>query len=277
MLHLNKYIINKKYIQYKNHIFNKGDRMKLFFQIIALSTIIISVYLNTHNLFIVKKEDKILNEIIKYASDNDQDEIESEIIDNTILVGKTERKVNIKKSYINMSIMGGFYEEFIVYDEEYKDFENFIEYKIIGSKTDDKEISIIILLNNNDNKFNISNISYFADGYWYERNKISVDGITGYNFDYHNYNLPWLIYEIKKYNKMSFCLYEDCSMYGLYTIDGNIIYNNFLKEIKENLKPGVIFILDYNDDLINEINIIVNYVKNKGYQIKKIENLLNRY
>lgn len=276
MLHLNKYITKKIYIQYKNHIFIMGDKMKLFFKLLALSTIVISLYLNMNNLLVVKNVDEILNQIINYAKENNQKKIDYEIIDDTILIGQKEKKVNIKKSYINMKQIGFFDEKFIIYEENKESLKKYIRYKIIGAKTDKKEISIIILLNEEDKKFSIENLSYFADGYWYEENKVEIDGITGYNFDYKNSNIPWLTYEALKYNNTSFCLSEDCSLYGLYTIDKNIIYNNFFYEIKNNIKPGAIFVFDNNINLKKEIEIIVNYVKNQGYQIKKIENLLNR-
>ena len=274
MLHLNKYIIKKRDIQ---HIFIMGDNLKLFFKILAISTIAISIYLNDNNIIVVKEVDTLLKKIIDYASKFDQNKIDSEIINDSILIGQNGKTVNIKKSYINMKQLGYYDEKFIIYDENNIDIKKYIKYKIEGYKTSNKEISIIILLNENDKQFDIENLSYFVDGYWYEKNKVIVDGITGYNFDYEYKNIAWLAYNFRKNNKISFCLNYDCSKYGLYNISKDINYNNFFNKIKNDLKPGEIFVFDNNESLKDEIKLIVNYVKNQDYEIKKIENILNRY
>lgn len=251
--------------------------MKIFFKLLALSTIIISIYLNSNEILVISKVDEILEDIIQFSKENNQDKISSEIINNTILIGQPEKKVNIKQSYISMKQIGFFDKKFIVFESQKNQFEENINYEIIGAKTNKREISIIVLLNEEDKKYNIDNLSYFVDGYWYEKNKLSFDGITGYNLSYTNNNLPWLIYEAKKYNDISFCLNYKCTSYGLYNIKKDIIYSNYFYETKKNLNPGNIFVFDNNDSLNKEIELIVNYVKKQGYEIKKIQNLLNRY
>lgn len=234
--------------------------MKLFFRLLAIASICIYFYFP--NNIQTSKEDQILNKILEIKN---KDKIESIIVDDKIIIGTNGKKVNIKKSYINMIKENKFIQKNLIYDIEQVLISK--DYKIIGKKTNDKIISIIIYLNNNDKKINIPTLSYFASSSWYQKYKINIDGVSEFNEE----DLAWLSY------KVNYCLTSSliCNKYNLFTIEKEIIKDNFYAIVKENLKPGEIFVFDLNNDLKKEINLIVNYVKSKGYEIKNIENLLN--
>ena len=62
-----------------------------------------------------------------------------------------------------------------------------------------------------------------------------------------------------------------CKKNNNYTIMPNIIIeDNPYTNVKENLVSGSIISFKINDNLIEELPIIINYIKSKGY---KIENL----
>ena len=231
--------------------------MNFFFKLLAISSII--VYLGFP---LIKKDDVILNNIQKIEN---IEKIETVFYKNEMIVGSSGKKVDINKSYLNMINEDEFNNEKLVFKIDKIEISK--DYKIIGKQTNEKIISIIINLNENDKKLNIENLSYFATPLWYEENLLEIDGI----YDFNEKDLPWLSFKTK------YCLSSEviCNKYNMYTIDIKTINNNFYYYLKKNLKPGEIFIFDLNEELKSKINLIVNYVKIKGYQIKKIENLLN--
>ena len=67
-----------------------------------------------------------------------------------------------------------------------------------------------------------------------------------------------------------------CSSNNLYTISPNIIGdNNLYSNIKNNLTPGSIILIDMTKEQLNNINIIIDYIKGKGYKIVGLSTLLS--
>ena len=63
-----------------------------------------------------------------------------------------------------------------------------------------------------------------------------------------------------------------CSNYNNYTIRPNIIVSkNPFVEVKEKISPGSIISFRVNDAVENEISLIIEYIKSKGYTISTLE------
>ena len=67
-----------------------------------------------------------------------------------------------------------------------------------------------------------------------------------------------------------------CSNNNLYTITPTILgektpYNN----IKNNLNSGSIILLNMNNETINELSIIIDYIKGKGLKIEGLSKVLS--
>ena len=62
----------------------------------------------------------------------------------------------------------------------------------------------------------------------------------------------------------------------MYTIKSTVISNiNGYSDIKDKLQNGGIYTLDINSYTIKNLNTIINYIKQKGYKIVNIENIIN--
>ena len=61
----------------------------------------------------------------------------------------------------------------------------------------------------------------------------------------------------------------------MYTIMTKTIENKHLITVKKDLKPGAIFVFTINNELINELENIINYINAKGYEIKSLEKILD--
>ena len=67
-----------------------------------------------------------------------------------------------------------------------------------------------------------------------------------------------------------------CSNNNLYTIIPSIIGGNRpYTNVKTNLISGSIILLDLNNETINELSIIIDYIKGKGLSISPLSKLLS--
>ena len=155
---------------------------------------------------------------------------------------------------------------------------------IIGEN--DKIDKILKILKSKDIKAN-----FFIDVLWLEKNEEKLIkiiknghnvGSIGLNGDYSDSNYPWIDNKIKTTTKkdFSYCYNEVedintlkiCSNYNNYTIRPNIIVSkNPFAEVKEKISPGSIISFRVNDAVENEISLIIEYIKSKGYTISTLE------
>ena len=82
--------------------------------------------------------------------------------------------------------------------------------------------------------------------------------------------------------KHGYCYYTNnkknidyCKKYNNYTIKPKEINNNYLKEVKNILNNGVMMSFEIDNRIIKQLNSIINYIKNSGYNIVTLEELLN--
>ena len=68
---------------------------------------------------------------------------------------------------------------------------------------------------------------------------------------------------------------KTCSEIKMYTIKPYILSENYpYKELKETLAPGIIISLSNNNTTTSNLNLMINYIKQKGYEIVLLDELL---
>ena len=89
---------------------------------------------------------------------------------------------------------------------------------------------------------------------------------------------------IKKVGKQKsgYCYFEEekeeefnmCLLYDNYSIKPTLIENYPYKEVKEKLSSGSILSFSVNSNTINELSLIISYIKSKGLLIVNLNELL---
>ena len=85
----------------------------------------------------------------------------------------------------------------------------------------------------------------------------------------------------KKTEINNFCIYNNleylnyCASNNMYTIKPIEISNYPLKKTKEVIKNGSILIYNVNNEFINEYELILNYIKSKGFIVVDISKLIS--
>ncbi len=262
------------------------------------------VYTEKAANLVVQKDDLMMT-INDSSSNYEIAPIDGVINENTFIPGINGIKVNNKESYKEMKKYGKFSDnllKFIQIEPKNKLKDNYDKY-IISGNSNKKEVSIILLVNGDDNIDNILkivenkniSINFFVDGYWFENNNSMIEslieknhiiGNLSYNLDYQDGAFVWMDTIIKRIGKqkIGYCYAEKenedslkvCSLNKNYTIKPNIIIkDNYMKNIKEKITNGSIISFDMNNSLEQELPVIINYINSKGYSIVSLPKLLS--
>ena len=214
-------------------------------------------------------------------------------------------EVDVDKSYTKMKKLGKYNDNLYVYDvvkptisikDNYNKF-------VINGNTTKKEVSLVFKADDLKNIENINKIlfnnnvsaTFFIDGN-IKDDDINILKILDESNNYFGnlgYNKKYSIKTIKYTNALldridddnhNYCYVEKddinvlktCSEVKMYTIKPMVVSNIFpFTYIKQNLENGKIFSLDTNSYTLKQLDLIIKYVRQKGYDFVTLEEILN--
>lgn len=245
---------------------------KLFKYIGILSLVLASFIITEKTSMVIKETDDIMIKIKEEKTKFEQEPIDAKIEENKITPGIYGKKVNEEKTYEQMKRQGKYNNENYVYDQtkpkiSIEDiYDKYIE---TGNKTK-KEISIIIIIkesNINTQELKDIKVTILKNN---ERN-IKKNYFTEVDIEKNINKTPNYCY-IQEYNRQEI---EKCAKEQRHSIKINKITKNLLQETKKELSNGKIITIELNDQTKKELKLTINYIKNKGFKIVKIEELLS--
>lgn len=275
---------------------------KLFRNIGIITLVFLSFIYTEKIVSVVKDYDQIMIEIKHTQNDYKIEPIQAILTDTTIIPGINGKEVNVEKSYAKMKQYGKFESTLLTYDKinPKNRLKDHLDKLVIKGNHTKNMVSLVFLLKNVDeiedlvtslNERNIKG-NFFIDSSWIGNNeKTIIDlvkqghiiGNLSYRGDYTNTKFIELDNIIKKLagQKISYCYLEEynkealtiCAKQGNYTVKPSIIIQNTLVDLKNNLEGGSIISLEnMHGDLTLEM--IVNYIQGKGYEIVDLKTLL---
>ena len=135
--------------------------MRKTFEVIGLISLICFSFFYTEKIStVIKENDDILKEIESVASQYKTEAINAIIDNNSIIPGINGREIDIKKSYKKMKKVNSFNSNLLVYKEiepEISIKEVYDKYIVSGNQQK-KEVSLLFLVEANDNVEDIVNI-----------------------------------------------------------------------------------------------------------------------
>ena len=266
---------------------------------------VFSFYYTNKLIEFSKSKDPIMIEIMKNKDDYNKLSIDALINNNYIIPGSEGLEVDVDKSYTKMKKLGKYNDNLYVYDvvkptisikDNYNKF-------VINGNTTKKEVSLIFKVNDLKNIENINKIlfnnnvsaTFFIDGN-IKDDDINILKILDESNNYFGnlgYNKKYSIKTIKYTNALldridddnhNYCYVEKddinvlkaCSEVKMYTIKPMVVSNIFpFTYIKQNLENGKIFSLDTNSYTLKQLDLIIKYVRQKGYDFVTLEEILN--
>lgn len=278
--------------------------MKKIFEIIGLvSLICVSFFITEKTTLVFQNIDTIMTQIRENSINFNKESQDAIIIDDSIIPGKYGYQVDIDKSYKKMKKYGYYNEKLYQYKEVKPNIrlDNNLDKYIVQGNSNNRFVSLVFKAFDSDDINNILDIlnkydvkaTFFVDDSWFTRNndlalQLIKDGhIIGNlsnNLDYQDSSFGWMDTIIKHlgHQNRGYCYYSDnkenirfCSLLNNYTIKPIEVISNPLLEVKEYLKSGSILSFSINKKVNNEIDSIINFIKNKGYNLVNLEKLLD--
>ena len=278
--------------------------MKNIFKVIGLLSFIAVTFFYTDKVMhVIREEDKIMIEINQIKDSLKKVPINAQINNDEIIPGINGKEVNAEKSYKFMKNNGVFRIEDIVYNTITPDvtIENHKDKYIVSGNSMKHAVSLIFILNSKkyleklERIFDDKNIvvNYFVDDSFLILNSTMIKDMSNrefYNYgDDGNYTPDNIIFSNNLISRISnhhsnLCLVikkdkntiDICSKNNLYTILPNkIIEKNPYMMLKNNINIGDMILLPITQATINELPIIIDYIKGKGIDIIGLNDLLS--
>ncbi len=271
--------------------------MKKIFSTIGILTLIsFSFFISEQTALVVKDQDDIMIKLKEVENNYKIEVVEPIINEDTIIPGINGLEVNINKSYSEMKKIGTFSENLLEFNNiiPKTSITNTYNKYIISGNTEKQSVSLIFLLEDNDDINSITSIlkdtkaNFFVNLNWLENNTNSLNNnyifATTSENNYFDPTFIWSNSVIKRTldQNINYCyteeknidLLENCTLQKNLTIMPTIKYNS-INDIKENIANGSIIALPYSNKLIEELEVIINYINSKGYEIVDLNDLLS--
>ena len=219
-----------------------------------------------------------MQEIVSVSAEYEEEAVDAVIKDNTIIPGKSGKKVNDRESYLRMNEFGSLNKLFLVFDKVKPNislYDNLDKYIIKGN--DSGSVSIIVDSNKYNEFFDKENISYFKVVLSNEEEIDINNSINGFNNekDFNKLNRLYKKNKIKypicisDYSNINLCLKNKYFLVrpSLYVSKNNI------GSFKSSISGGDIVFLSSSLSL-SEVKYIINTIKYFKYSIVKLDSFI---
>lgn len=278
--------------------------MKNIVKMIGLFALIgFSFFYSDKVVSVIKEEDKIMIELESVKNVYKVDSVDASIVGKTIVPGINGRNINVDNSYKKMKNSGSFNKSLLVFDEVAPDvsISNNKDKFIIKGNSNKQMVSILFVLEDDKYLDKIETIlkskdvvaNYFVSYSYLIDNSMRIKEMElaeiysyGDNGEYMPDNLLFsnnLISRIRK-SDAKYCLASNmeeeiislCSENNLYTVTPNIVGDKSpYAMVKDKINSGSIILFDMNKETVEELAVIIDYIKGKGFKIGGLSTLIS--
>ncbi len=276
---------------------------KLFYRFFIIILLVFSFYYTNKIIEFLKEKDPIMKDIKKTSDKYKIDSIDAVITNDTIVPGKTGKEIDYKKSYSKMKQYGSYNEVLTVLKDVVPSIsieDNYDKYIVRGNKKN-RKVSLVFKVYKDtyiDNILSILNkknekANFFVDGTYLEHNVLKLKNMKNHEINILSYNNSYdeslfktsISYLENITGKgVNYCYSEKnnkelldlCKKNKIHTIKPTIyIKKDLYKEIKINLDNSIIIGIDVNNYNEKALAASIDYIKQKGYKIVGLKELLS--
>lgn len=280
--------------------------LKNFYQIIIVLALgLFSFFYTDKVIDFIRNSDPIMKSIKKESTSHNVDPINAKVKDNKIIPGVSGLEVDYDSSYKKMKKYGTYNESLTVFKEVEPTIsvDDYYDKYISQGSGINNDVAVVFVVNQGDDIKNILNTltstntraTFFVDGLWLENNRDLATSMAeeGYELEILNYNGRYeqlyfnsslnLVKSITNLEpKYCYAEYDSkevlelCSSLKLHTIIPTILTNNYpFSNVKQKLAKGSIISFDIINSTEIELLPTINYIKQKGYVLDTLDNLLS--
>lgn len=278
-------------------------KIKKIFQIVGIGFLTcFSFYYTNRIVNVTNQIDPIMKEINSVSNELEISPINASIKEDTITSGVCGITVKKDESYYKMKQLGAFNKNLFIFEDiipEISINDNYDKY-YIGANKQNKVVALTFILKEdkylNDILITLRGekvkANFFIDGKFLENNKelikdnLDVMHLENYGYDgiYNRSRIDYtsrLINQIANY-ETKFCITKEkdnevlneCQNKKHYTILPTNISSNPYKETKDKLENGIILNYEINKSTKDNLSQIITFIKQKGYKIETLENMI---
>lgn len=264
-----------------------------------------SFYYTDRAVDIVKRNDPLMKNILESSNNYYIDPVSAIINGDELITGLNGKEVNIEESYQKMKKINEYNESMLVFDEVIPDISlnNKFDKYVVGANNTKQQVALVFKVNDSYYVDTVNNIllnknvlaTFFMDGVVIENNMDSVLELSsnGYEIENLGYDGKYSLDKFGWTNNMissltnedtKFC-YTDykssnildlCSNYKMHTIKPTVSVNNYpFTTVKNELESGSIISFNLNEQTLKELPSIISYIKQKGYDLVTLNELIN--
>jgi len=275
---------------------------KIIYRLLIILLLVFSFYYTNNIIEFLKEKDPIMKDIKNTEDKYKVDSVNALIMDNSIIPGKVGKSIDYKKSYSKMKQYGN-YNEALTILKEVKPVisidDNYDKYIIRGNKEKrsvslvfkvykDSELDTILGILDNENV----SANFFIDGTYLENNVLKLKCMKNHELEILSYNNSYdeslfktsISYLENITGKgVNYCFKDKsnkvisiCKKMNLHTINPSInIDKHLYKTVKTKLDNSIIINIDVNNYNEKELSSTINYIREKGYKIVLLKELLS--
>lgn len=275
---------------------------KLIQVTLVLLLSVFSFYYTNKSIELIRYQDPIMKTIKTTEKKYKIPAVNATIKENTIIPGISGKVIDYNETYNKMKQYGTYNELLTILKEEKPSVsvDDYYDKFIISGNPSKKQVALVFKVEKKSpseviNILNTKHIkaTFFIDGYFLENNYNEVATMTNHQLELLSYNQTYdkiyfsaskdyLETLTKKPLKYCYCDYDNkeiinlCQSLNMHTVLPTIkIISNPFQEVKAKLSNAAIITFEITAQTINELPIIIDYIKSRGYTPTTLTDLLN--
>ncbi len=281
-------------------------KKKQIIEAICIIFLMIFSFFYTHEAVqLVRKTDPIMQQIEKVSATKKEDAMDAMVIDDSIIPGYNGKIVNKDESFQKMKQYGEYNESLLVFEEVTPtiSLDEYYDKYISSGNTLKEKIALVFEVKENDDPSRIvdslnqnnARATFFVDGKWLEnhtketlemlQNGHEVEVLSYDNgYDEILFQSTLDVLESISNMKPQYCYakYDNqevmslCEGKKMHTIIPTLqISSRPYVSLKNKVEKGSIVGFELTKEVKEEIGVITNYLKSKGYVLDRLDSLLN--
>lgn len=271
----------------------------------VIALVLFSFYYTEKAIVILESNDPIMKEIKNKVNEKEEAAIDAKVEDNYIIPGYNGLAVDLEKSFTKMKGYGSYNDALLVFEEVTPSIsiDDYYDKYISSGNGISTNIALVFPIDNSSYIGNVIDIlkdtntvsTFFIDGEYIDANTSFVTNLVSngneiellsYNNGYDELLFKASIDKIKTLTstipKYCYATYDNeeilnlCSKLSMHTIIPTLrLESDIYSNLKGNLRSGSIISIKLTESNLSSLKVLINYIKQRGFNLVTLDTLLN--
>lgn len=278
---------------------------KVIEAILVIALVLFSFYYTEKAIVLLESNDPIMKEIKNNSDAKEEKAINAKVEGDYLIPGYNGLVVNLEESFLKMKSYGNYNDALLVFEEVTPSIsiDDYYDKYISSGNGISTNIALVFPVTTSTYNDTVINIlkemetvaTFFIDGDYIDKNTSFVTTavasqneveVLSYDNSYDELLFKASIDKVKTLTsttpKYCYATYDNeeilnlCSKLSMHTIIPTIkLENNIYSNAKGNLRSGSIISINLTESNMNELKVLINYIKQRGFTLVTLDTLLN--